>query len=62
MSAFFDFLMAKDKAELVKDLMATVKENCALRDKVGALQHEIFWMKVRERDDSAPPDVRPDVV
>jgi cell division protein FtsB len=49
-----DFLFAeRTKLELAKELAQTAKENAALRNQVHALEHEIFWMKVAERDGKA---------
>lgn len=48
----YEFLLANwTKEELAKVLLATTKENITLRDKCGALETEIFWMKVKERND-----------
>lgn len=42
-----DYLVAnRAPMELAKELAATAKENVALRDKVHALEHELFWTKV----------------
>lgn len=50
---FYEFLLANwTKEEQAKSLIATTKENVALRDKCGALEVENFWMKTKERDGS----------
>lgn len=43
-------LKSRTPAELAIDLAAHAKENAALRDRVGQLEHELFWTKVRQRD------------
>lgn len=35
--------------ELACELAAKAKENAALKDRVGALEHELFWMRAVER-------------
>lgn len=43
-------LETRSHLELAKELAATAKENAALRDRVFALEVELFWMKVAERN------------
>lgn len=43
----------RTKLELAKELARTAQENAALRDKVGALELELFWMKAAEREPAA---------
>lgn len=51
-----DFLLEKrTPLELAKELAATAKENAALKDRVFALEHEIFWMRVAEREPAPDP-------
>lgn len=46
------FLLEKrTPLELAKELAATAKENAALRNKVFALEHEIFWLRAAERNE-----------
>lgn len=51
MSLYSWLLDHRTKEELARQLVATAKENAALRDQVGALETEIFWMKVAERNE-----------
>lgn len=37
--------------ELAEMVAALARENARLKDQVGALQTELFWMKVKERDE-----------
>lgn len=39
--------------ELAKTLNKYVKENIELRNKVFALENELFWMKAKERVDDS---------
>ena len=34
--------------ELARELAASAKENAALKNRVHALEHELFWMKAAE--------------
>ena len=47
--------------ELAKELARSAHENAALRDKLGAAELELFWMKAAEREPaaqaSAPTDI-----
>lgn len=46
-----DYLLEnRTPLELAKELAKTAKENAALRDQVHALEHQVFWMKVAERN------------
>jgi hypothetical protein len=46
-----DFLLEKrTPLELAKELAATAKENATLKDRVFALEHEVFWLKAAERN------------
>jgi hypothetical protein len=54
MSVLFDCIMEMDRQEVARQLAAHVRENAALRDRVGALEHELFWMKAVERDQQSP--------
>lgn len=48
--SLYNFLMAnRNKEDLAKELVATAKENAALRDRVDELSTELFWMKAQER-------------
>ena len=51
MNLYAWLLAHRTKEELARELVETAKENAALRNKAGALETEIFWMKVAERDD-----------
>ena len=42
-------LHSRTPLELARELAATAKENAALRDRVGQLEHELFWTKVSQR-------------
>jgi|GEM_PF-6547434 len=42
-------LSSRTPLELAKELAQHAKENAALRDRVGALETELFWLKVAER-------------
>lgn len=45
-----DWLLDKrTKLELAKELAQLAHENAALRNRVDALEHEVFWMKAAER-------------
>lgn len=45
-----DHLLAtRTPLELAKLLAATAKENAALKDRVFALEHEVFWLRSAER-------------
>lgn len=44
-------LDSRSKRELAKELAATAKDKAALQDKVFQLEHELFWMKAKERTD-----------
>jgi len=46
-----DQLMTWTKLELAKSLKDQAKENAELKRRVVELEVEIFWMKVKERDD-----------
>jgi hypothetical protein len=43
-------LNTRTPLELAKLLAATAKENAHLRDKVHALEHELFWTKADQKD------------
>ncbi|MFZ3286615.1 MAG: hypothetical protein WA191_07165 [Telluria sp.] len=46
-----DFLLEKrTPLELAKELAMTAKENAALRDRVFALENEVFWLRAAERN------------
>lgn len=48
-----DWLMEKrGKLELAKELAQLAHENAALKNRVDALEHEVFWMKAAERTES----------
>lgn len=47
-------LMSRTPLELAKELAATAKENVRLKDRVGQLEHEVFWMKAAERSSHDP--------
>ncbi len=36
--------------ELARELAAKAHENAALKNRVHALEHELFWMKAAERE------------
>lgn len=38
--------------ELAKELAAKAHENAALKNRVHALEHELFWMHAAERDEN----------
>lgn len=48
--------------ELAKELARTAHENAALRDKLGAAEMELFWMKVAEREPVAQASAAPDAL
>lgn len=43
-------LKTRTPFELAKELAAIAKENAALKNRVHALEHELFWMHSAERD------------
>lgn len=43
-------LKYRTPAELARELAASAKENAALKNRVHALEHELFWMKAAERE------------
>lgn len=43
-------LKSRTPLELARDLAHHAKENAALRDRVGQLEHELFWTKVSQRN------------
>ncbi len=45
-------MLNRDKLALAKELAATAKENARLRDEVHALQHELFWLKAKEKNEN----------
>jgi len=46
-----DHLMAtRTKLELAKELFQTAKENQELKDRAGAAELELFWIKAVERN------------
>lgn len=50
--SLFDYLLQhRTPQELAKEPAQQARENAALKDRVDALEHELFWMKVRESDD-----------
>lgn len=54
----------RDKTELAKELARLAHENATLKNKVFALEHEVFWMKSVERNKDAnhpKPDPASDV-
>lgn len=50
MSLYNHLLATRTKEDLAKELVATAKENAALRDQVDALKHEVFWLRAAERN------------
>lgn len=52
--SLIDHLMKREKLDLAKDLARTAWENAALRDEIGKRDVELFWLKITERDASAP--------
>jgi hypothetical protein len=57
--SLIDHLMKRDKLDLAKELSKTARENAALRDEIGKRDTELFWMKVKERDQSIEMDAAP---
>lgn len=47
--SLFDELMSWDKATLAKSLAQHARENIALRDRAGELEHQLFWLLVKEK-------------
>lgn len=48
-----DYLLeSRSKLELAKELTAMAKENAHLKNRVHELEHELFWMKSTERNQS----------
>jgi predicted RecB family nuclease len=45
MSLYDHLLATRTKEALAKELAATAKENASLRDRVDALEHELFWLR-----------------
>jgi hypothetical protein len=39
----------RTQMELAKELAAKAHENAALKNRVHELEHELFWMRVAER-------------
>lgn len=55
-----DWLFDKrSKMELAKELAQLAHENAALKNRVHALEHEVFWLRVKERETPAPIDKLP---
>ena len=50
MSLVDHLLATRTKLELAKELAKTAKENAELKDRLGAAELEIFWMKAKERE------------
>ena len=48
-------LKTRTPLELACELAAQAKENAALKDRIHALKHELFWMRAVERDSTACP-------
>lgn len=48
--------------DLAKELARTAHENAALRDKLGAAELELFWMKAAEREPAAQASAAPDAI
>jgi hypothetical protein len=42
-------LQSRTPLELAKELAAKARENAALKDEVGRLKHENFWIQVSQR-------------
>lgn len=50
--ALYEHLLAtKTKEELAKLLVKHAHENAALKNEVHRLEHEVFWMKVVDRNE-----------
>lgn len=43
-------LKHRTPVELARELAALAKAHAALKDRVGALEHELFWMHAAERE------------
>lgn len=54
MSLYNHLITTRTKEQLAKELAALAHENAALRDQVDALKHEVFWLRVAERDKEKP--------
>lgn len=48
-------LKSRTPLELACELAAQAKENAALKDRIHALKHELFWMRVAEHELAAAP-------
>lgn len=49
--SLFDFLMQhRDKHELAKELAALARENAALKNRIHELEHEVFWLRAKEKE------------
>jgi hypothetical protein len=46
-------LKSRTKEELAKELAAHARENAALRDRAGELEHRLFWTEVALREAQA---------
>lgn len=46
--SLYNMLMEWPRERVVKELCHQAKENAALRDRVFALEHEIFWLRATE--------------
>jgi len=54
MSLVDHLLATRTPLELAKMLAATARDKALLQDRVGALEHELFWMKAVERNQENP--------
>jgi len=43
-------LKYRTPVELARELAASAKENATLKNRVHALEHELFWMHAAERE------------
>lgn len=51
-----DYLLKyRTPLELAKELAAKAHENAALKNRVGELEHQLFWMQVAERNSEVQP-------
>jgi hypothetical protein len=51
--SLYNWLLAnKTKEQIAKELVHLAHENAALKDRAGAAETELFWMKVKERNDA----------
>jgi hypothetical protein len=53
----FDWLMTWEKIDLAKALAQHAKEKAHLLDEVDRLEHEVFWMKVADRNQGEQSEV-----